>query len=138
EPAAEEPPSGAVVLDTDLPADAERAAELLARRAQASTEAREFAQAEARLSRALELDPRNHRVMAAYAEYYLARGMHEQAKSFAERALRRRGRRARYHVLMGDILRASGDAEGARASYRRAAEYDPDDRTARRRLQAMP
>ena len=57
-----------------------------------------------------------------------------EAIPFIENAIRRRGRRAEYRVLLGDARRDAGDLEGARAAWRQALEIDPDDRTAHERL----
>lgn len=94
----------------------------------------DHAGAEGLLTRAMELDARNPQGMAAWARLHLARGDHAQALEWAQRAVQRRPRRAKYHVLLGDVLLASGDADGARRAWRSALERDSDNRDARRRL----
>lgn len=91
-------------------------------------------QVEATLEAALAYDERNPRAMAALAVYHLARNEGAQALQWAQQAVRRRGRRGAYRVLLGDALRMTGDDAGAREAYQRALDLDPDDRTARRRL----
>ena len=84
--------------------------------------------------RALELDPRNHYAMLGLARILLARGDAREAIPLAEGAVRRRPRRAPYHVFLGDVRRAAGDAAGATAAWEAALERDPGDRVARARL----
>jgi Flp pilus assembly protein TadD len=90
--------------------------------------------AEATLDRAWELDPRNPQAMAGYGRLYLARGNAERAVVWARRAVKRRSRRAPYHVLYGDALALDGNLAGARKAWRRALSVDPSNRAARARL----
>jgi Tfp pilus assembly protein PilF len=68
--------------------------------------------------------------MAALARYYLATDDATLAVEWAEKAVRRRRRRASYQVLLAEAFTASGDASGARQAYRRALELDPNNRAA--------
>jgi DNA-binding response OmpR family regulator len=111
-------------------APGDETAEQLVARAEASPDAA----AEALYRRALTLDPRNHYAMLGLAGILMRRGAPAEAIPFIESAIRRRGRRAEYRVLLGDARRDAGDLEGARAAWREALEIDPDDRDAHTRL----
>lgn len=106
-------------------------AEALVRQA---NEARDPSVKETLFRRALTLDPRNHYAMLGLADVYMDRGQPSEAIPLLESAIRRRGRRASYRVLLGDARREAGDMAGARAAWQEALEIDPDDRTARARL----
>jgi len=80
------------------------------------------------------LDERNPQMMAAWAQYYLAREDADQAVEWATKATRRRARRAAYHLLLGDARQMAGDPGGARRSWQRALERDPDNAEIQRRL----
>lgn len=88
---------------------------------------------DAKLALSLRYDEDNHRAMATYARYFIAKEDADEAVEWARRALLERPR-AGYHVLYGDARRAAGDRAGAQRSYRRALSIDPDNRQARRRL----
>jgi Tfp pilus assembly protein PilF len=90
--------------------------------------------ATATLDRAWELDPKNPQAMAGYAALYLAQKDGERAVIWAKKAVRKRPRRAEYHVLYGDALQLQGDAKGAAKAWRKALSVDPGNRTARNRL----
>ena len=90
--------------------------------------------AEATLDRAWELDPRNPQAMAGYAQLYIAKGDAERAVLWAKKAVKKRARRASYHVLYGDALQLEGDLASARKAWRKALSIDPDNRAARSRL----
>ncbi len=72
--------------------------------------------------------------MVGLAQLLLARSAPSEALPLARDAVRRRSRRAPYHVLLGDTLRALGQTAEAESEYRRALELDPDDRDAHQRL----
>lgn len=134
QPPPAEPAAAGPIEEEDLPRGRRDAAEELAKRAMASMAEKDFGRAQARLEMATDKDASAHRVMAAWAHYYLAKGKPAQAKEWAEKALARRGRRAKYHVLMGDVYQALGEEGAARASYRRALSIEPDNGAARRGL----
>ena len=90
--------------------------------------------AEALYRQALTLDPRNHYAMLGIAAVLMRRNSPQEAIGFLESAVRRRGRRPEYRVLLGDARRAAGDEEGARAAWRQALEIDPNDHDAHARL----
>jgi len=106
-------------------------AETLVRQA---NEARDPSVKETLFRRALSLDPRNHYAMLGLADVFMDRGQPGEAIPLLEGAIRRRGRRASYRVLLGDARRDAGDMAGARSAWQDALEIDPDDRTARTRL----
>lgn len=120
-----------VVADVEDPNAPPSDAEALVRQA---NEARDPSVKETLYRRALALDPRNHYAMLGLADVYMDRGQPSEAIPLLEGAVRRRGRRASYRVLLGDARRDAGDAAGARAAWQEALEIDPDDRTARARL----
>jgi hypothetical protein len=91
-------------------------------------------QAETLYRRALNLDARNHYAAIGLAEILMRRGAAAEAIPYIETAIRRRGRRAEYRVMLGDARRDSGDAAGAQRAWREALEIDPDDRDAHQRL----
>jgi Flp pilus assembly protein TadD len=72
--------------------------------------------------------------MAGYATLYLEKKDGERAAIWAKRAVRKRPRRAEYHILYGDALRLQGDAEGASKAWRKALSVDPGNKAARNRL----
>ena len=74
--------------------------------------------------------------MAGYARLYIAKKHADRAVTWARRAVRKRSKRAPYHVLYGDALALKGKTGEARAAYRRALAIDPENRTARARLAA--
>jgi Tfp pilus assembly protein PilF len=90
--------------------------------------------AEATLDRAWELDPANPQAMAGYATLYLKAKDGDRAAKWAEKAVRKRSRRAEYQVLYGDALRLQGDPEAARKAWRKALAIDPRNKAARARL----
>lgn len=111
------------------PRSGETAAQLLerARDARGST-------AESYYRRVLSLDPHNHYAMSELARLLLARGAATEARPLAQEAVRRRGRRAPYRVLLGDVLQALGDSAGAHGAWEAALEIEPTNRDALRRL----
>jgi DNA-binding response OmpR family regulator len=115
--------------------DPQRESSRLVLEAQRMVQRRELPDAKAALERALELDPQNVRGFAALAEVHIAMGNGKAALEWAELAVKWRKRRAPYRVLLGDALRLTGDAAGARRAYQQALELDPKNRDARQRLQ---
>jgi Tfp pilus assembly protein PilF len=90
--------------------------------------------AEATLDRAWELDPKNPQAMAGYAQLYIAMKEGDRAAKWAKKAVRKRSRRAGYHILYGDALQLQGDTNAARKAWRKAASLDPGNKAARARL----
>ena len=90
--------------------------------------------AEATLDRAWELDPRNPQAMAGYARLYIAKKDGARAVKWAKKAVKKRSKRASYHVLYGDALMLQGETAAARRAWRKALSLDPDNRDAKRRL----
>jgi Tfp pilus assembly protein PilF len=94
----------------------------------------ELRRAEATLDRAWELDPRNPQAMAGYAALYVAMKDGDRAAKWARKAVRKRSRRAQYHILYGDALNLQGDTDAARKAWRKALSLEPDNRAAKSRL----
>ena len=124
--------------DADLEAmserERERRSDQLVREATRSIRSGDLSTAQSALEEALRLDERNPRAMAGMAELYLEREDAANAIQYAEKAARRRSRRAAYHVLLGDARMLAGERAAANRAYRRALEVDPDNREAQRRL----
>jgi hypothetical protein len=129
-------PSRPAVPTQGLPRDPAKASDVLVHRALPLIRAGKLGQAEATLDRAWELDPKNPQAMAGYARLYIAKKDGDQAVTWARRAVRKRSKRASYHVLYGDALALQGKTSEARTAYRRALGIDPKNRTARARLAA--
>jgi DNA-binding response OmpR family regulator len=117
-----------------LPPDPARASDILVHRALPLIRRGELGRAEATLDRAWELDPKNPQAMAGYARLYLARKDADRAVKWARKAVRKRSKRAQYHILYGDALELQGNESQARAAWRRALQVDPGNKTARSRL----
>lgn len=144
-PAAEEeqPPSGSAAGTPDEVLASARAAEgprdprqsdNLVLQAERSLSGGDLGMAEELLRRALSLDPDNPRAWAALGRVTLARGDATAAVRWLELAVDRRGRRAEYHLWLGDARRAAGDEQGARQAWQSALRRDPDNREAQQRL----
>jgi|GEM_PF-1648309 len=140
EPAAREPEPAVMKAEPppipthNLPREPAKASDVLVHRALPLIRSNQLRLAEATLDRAWELDPKNPQAMAGYATLYIAKHDGERATIWAKRAVRRRPRRAEYHVLYGDALELQGDAEGASKAWRKALSIDPGNQAARRRL----
>lgn len=127
--------SEALVIPTsDLPRDPAKASDVLVHRALPLIRRGELQLAEATLDRAWELDPQNPQAMAGYATLYLASNDGDRAAKWAARAVRKRPRRAQYHILQGDALRLQGEIETARKAWRRALVLEPRNKAAQSRL----
>lgn len=120
-----------------LPRDPARASDVLVHRSLRLIRDGKLAQAQATLDRAWELDPKNPQAMAGYARLFLAKKNGDVAVKWARKAVRKRPKRAPYHVLYGDALALQGKTKEARAAYRRALSVDPKNRAARSRLSEM-
>ncbi len=79
--------------------------------------------------RASEVNPH---AAAALGEHFLAQRDLAAAEAWARRAVRLRRRRARYRILLGDVLEASGQAHDARSAYQRANQLEADATASRR------
>jgi CheY-like chemotaxis protein len=129
----EEAPAPAIPTQ-NLPRDPAKASDVLVHRALRLIRSGQLRLAEATLDRAWELDPRNPQAMAGYATLYLATKDGERAVKWAKKAVRKRSRRASYHVLYGDALHLAGDTVAARKAWRRALTLDPENRAAKAHL----
>jgi len=132
-PARKEPETLAIPTQ-NLPRDPAKASDVLVHRALPLIRKGELRLAEATLDRAWELDPRNPQAMAGYATLYIAKKEGERAAKWAKKAVRKRPRRAAYHILYGDALQLGGDTEAARQSWRKALSIEPGNKAARSRL----
>ena len=117
-----------------LPRDPAKASDVLVHRALPMIRSGDLRLAEATLDRAWELDPKNPQAMAGYAKLYIAKKEGERAAKWAKKAVRKRSRRAEYHILYGDALQLQGETDAARKAWRRALSIDPANRAARARL----
>jgi len=132
---AAEPAEQALAIPTQgLPRDPAKASDVLVQRALPLIRRGQLRLAEATLDRAWELDPANPQAMAGYATLYLKAKDGDRAAKWAEKAVRKRSRRAEYQVLYGDALRLQGDPEAARKAWRKALAIDPRNKAARARL----
>jgi CheY-like chemotaxis protein/Flp pilus assembly protein TadD len=127
--------SHALVVPTqNLPREPAKASDVLVHRALPMIRRGELRLAEATLDRAWELDPKNPQAMAGYAQLYIAMKEGDRAAKWAKKAVRKRSRRAGYHILYGDALQLQGDTNAARKAWRKAASLDPGNKAARARL----
>jgi Flp pilus assembly protein TadD len=118
----------------NLPRDPAKASDVLVHRALPMIRSGKLRLAEATLDRAWELDPKNPQAMAGYATLYIAKNEGDRAAKWAKKAVRKRSRRAEYHILYGDALRLEGDTDAARKAWRKALSVDPGNKAARARL----
>jgi tetratricopeptide (TPR) repeat protein len=133
EPAAKKSTALAVPTQS-LPRDPAKASDVLVHRALPMIRRGDLRLAEATLDRAWELDPKNPQAMAGYAKLYIAKKEGERAAKWAKKAVRKRSRRAEYHILYGDALQLQGETDAARKAWRKALSIDPANRAARARL----
>jgi CheY-like chemotaxis protein len=132
-------PTAAATVNTrvptqNLPRDPAKASDVLVHRAMPMIRRGRLALAEATLDRAWELDPKNPQAMAGYAALFIAKKDPGRATKWAKKAVRKRPRRAEYHVLYGDALRLEDDTDAARKAWRKALAVDPNNRAAKARL----
>jgi CheY-like chemotaxis protein/predicted negative regulator of RcsB-dependent stress response len=132
--AAAKKPDPLAVPTHNLPRDPGKASDVLVHRALPMIRRGELRLAEATLDRAWELDPRNPQAMAGYAQLYIAKKEGDRAAKWAKKAVRKRSRRAEYHILYGDALELQSDTDAARKAWRKALSLDPGNRAARARL----
>ena len=122
EPAAKKPTALAVPTQS-LPRDPAKASDVLVHRALPMIRSGDLRLAEATLDRAWELDPKNPQAMAGYAKLYIAKKEGERAAKWAKKAVRKRSRRAEYHILYGDALAATGrDGRGPQGMAKSAVD----------------
>ncbi len=127
--------AGSLAIPTqNLPRDPSKASDVLVHRALPLIRNGQLRLAEATLDRAWELDPNNPQAMAGYAALYIAKKDGERAVKWAKKAVRKRSRRAEYHVLYGDALELKGQSEDAQQAWRKALKIDPENKAARSRL----
>jgi tetratricopeptide (TPR) repeat protein len=136
---AETMPAGAAAASTrvptqNLPRDPAKASDVLVHRAMPMIRSGQLSLAEATLDRAWELDPKNPQAMAGYAALFVAKKDPGRATKWAKKAVRKRPRRAEYHVLYGDALQLEDDTDAARKAWRKALSIDPNNRAAKARL----
>jgi hypothetical protein len=129
-----EKPKALAVPTQDLPRNPAEASDVLVHRALRLIRRGELPLAEATLDRAWELDPKNPQAMAGYATLYIAKKEGERAAKWAKKAVRKRSRRAEYHILYGDALQLEGDTDAARKAWRKALSIEPNNKAARARL----
>jgi hypothetical protein len=125
---------GLAIPTQNLPRDPSKASDVLVHRALPMIRKGQLRLAEATLDRAWELDPSNPQAMAGYAALYVAKKDGERAVKWAKKAVRRRSRRAEYHVLYGDALQLQGESDAAEKAWRKALKVDPENKAARSRL----
>jgi tetratricopeptide (TPR) repeat protein len=63
--------------------------------------------------------------LAGLAKVSMIRGQLDQAQQFAERAVQSAPYQASYHLVLGDVLRASGNSAGAQTEYDLAGQLRP-------------
>jgi Flp pilus assembly protein TadD len=126
--------SSLAIPTQNLPRDPSKASDVLVHRALPMIRKGQLRLAEATLDRAWELDPKNPQAMAGYAALYIAKKDGERAVKWAKKAVRKRSRRAEYHVLYGDALQLEGESEAAEKAWRKALKVDPENKSARSRL----
>jgi Flp pilus assembly protein TadD len=134
-----EPKAAAAAASTrvptqNLPRDPAKASDVLVHRAIPMIRSGQLSLAEATLDRAWELDPKNPQAMAGYAALFVAKKDPGRATKWAKKAVRKRPRRAEYHVLYGDALQLEDDTDAARKAWRKALSIDPNNRAAKARL----
>ncbi len=132
-PRAPEAPALAIPTQ-NLPRDPAKASDVLVHRALPLIRSGKLRLAEATLDRAWELDPKNPQAMAGYATLFIAKKDPERATKWAEKAVRKRSRRAEYRVLYGDALQLQGDTDAASKAWRKALSLEPENRAAKARL----
>ena len=109
----------------------------VARAAKKSAAAGDLAEAEAMYRHALTLEEDHSASLVGLAATLLRLNKASEALPFAKRAVAKRPKRAGYHALLGDCLRALGDKDGAKAAYRKALARDPDDKDAKAGLREL-
>ncbi|MBN2446424.1 MAG: tetratricopeptide repeat protein [Phycisphaerae bacterium] len=105
--------------------------------ARAAVTCQDWQQAGTCVGRALDINPKYNdaRILAAKIEQ--AQGRRDQAIAHLECALNNEADYADVHLLLGDLLRETGDADGARHAYDRARQLNPHLVAAHERLNQL-
>ncbi|HEX6244652.1 MAG TPA: tetratricopeptide repeat protein, partial [Polyangiales bacterium] len=90
--------------------------------------------ARAALEQAMALAADNPHIREALAMTLLKTGDLEGALAQSQAAVKLRPKRARYQVMLGDVLKAQGKPEEAQAAWQKALEIDANDAEAKQRL----
>lgn len=85
-----------------------------------------YEEAEAAFREVLAKRPRHPGALAGLARVSLVRGNLDEALSLAERAVQAAPYQAAYHVVLGDVLRASGNSLAAQTEYDLAQQLKPE------------
>lgn len=94
---------------------------------------RKFAEARPLFESGLGLDSANPHVRAGLSESLLRTNEPQAALPHAQAAVKLRPKRARYQVLLGDVLAALGKGDDARVAWKKALELDASDPEAKAR-----
>jgi curved DNA-binding protein CbpA len=91
----------------------------------------------ASLSSALEIDPKNIEARYQLADLLFTERLDlSRALTLAREAIALGGQRARYFVILGELLLLAKDPARARESFSRAVQLEPDNKDYRKRLKA--
>ena len=118
---------------TTSDADRERAL-ALRRRGHRQLRARRWSAAEQSYRSSLDLDPDSAAGAAGVARALRGSDREDEALTWARRAVAAEPDNASHHLLLGDLLAASGDRAGARDAYRAGLNASPRHRALRSRL----
>jgi serine/threonine protein kinase len=118
-------------------ADRERAL-TLRRRGHRQLRARRWPAAEQSYRSSLDLEPSSAAGAAGLARALRGSGREDDALTWARRAVAAEPDNASHHLLLGDLLAASGDGAGARDAYRAGLNGTPRHRVLRSRLARLP
>jgi tetratricopeptide (TPR) repeat protein len=86
---------------------------------------RRYDEAERAFRSVLEQRSGHPAALAGLAKVSMSRGQLDQAQQFAERAVQSAPYQASYHLVLGDVLRASGNSAGAQTEYDLAGQLRP-------------
>jgi tetratricopeptide (TPR) repeat protein/DNA-binding response OmpR family regulator len=90
-----------------------------------SVQGADYAQADRLYRRAILLDPLNATAAAGLARVLLVMNETQAALHWAKRAVALEPRAADLHVMLGDVLEKTGDAQSARSEWKAAYDIDP-------------
>jgi hypothetical protein len=135
-PAAPTPPVGAesAAPEGAAPSEGSDDSAALLRKGQRLLIQNDAAGARAALEQAMASAQDNPHIRAALTEALLKTGDLEAAQVQAQAAIKLRPKRARYQVLLGDVLKAQGKAPEAQEAWHKALEIDANDAEAKQRL----